>query len=53
MKMEAKIAEEIPVGRWVRPDEVGELVVNLASQKMASLTGTTIVLDGGASLKNK
>ena len=50
---EARIAQEIPIGRWARPDEVGELVVNLASHKMASLTGTTIVLDGGASLKNK
>jgi len=38
---------EIPLGRFGKPDEVGDLAVFLASDKAAYLTGQTIALDGG------
>jgi len=40
---------EIPLGRFARPDEVATLVLFLASDAGAYLTGTTISMDGGAS----
>lgn len=41
------LAEEIPLMRFGRPEEVGELAVFLASPKTAFLTGKIITLDGG------
>jgi citronellol/citronellal dehydrogenase len=38
----------IPLGRLGRPEEVGALIAFLASQGGAYVTGTTIVVDGGA-----
>jgi len=39
--------EEIPLGRFGLPDEVGDLAVFLASEKSKYLTGQVIPLDGG------
>ena len=39
----------IPMGRLGRPEEVGDLVAYLASDKASFLTGTSVVLDGGMS----
>lgn len=42
----ASLAEEIPAGRFGKPEEVAELVLDLA-QKHTYLTGQIITLDGG------
>jgi citronellol/citronellal dehydrogenase len=38
----------VPLGRLGRPEEVGALVAFLASAGGAYVTGTTVVVDGGA-----
>jgi NAD(P)-dependent dehydrogenase (short-subunit alcohol dehydrogenase family) len=38
---------QIPLGRWVTPEEVAAAVVWAASPAAASVTGTSLVLDGG------
>ena len=37
----------IPMGRVAKPEEVGDLVVFLASDRTGYLTGTSVVIDGG------
>ena len=37
----------IPIGRMGKPEEVGDLVAFLGSERAAYLTGTSVVLDGG------
>jgi citronellol/citronellal dehydrogenase len=41
-------ARSVPLGRLGRPEEVGALIAFLASPGGAYVTGTTIVVDGGA-----
>jgi citronellol/citronellal dehydrogenase len=41
-------ARAVPLGRLGRPEEVGALIAFLASPGGAYVTGTTIVVDGGA-----
>jgi NAD(P)-dependent dehydrogenase (short-subunit alcohol dehydrogenase family) len=38
---------KIPVGRWGRVEEVGQLALYLCSEEAGFLTGTDIVIDGG------
>ncbi|MCK4546950.1 MAG: SDR family oxidoreductase [Candidatus Eisenbacteria sp.] len=38
---------EVPLGRIGNPEEFGDLVAFLASEKAAYITGTTITIDGG------
>lgn len=42
-----KVARSIPIGRFVKPEEVAELAVYLASEKAAATTGQSFVIDGG------
>ena len=42
-----KRAREIPVGRFGKPEEFGDLVAFLASERAAYITGTAIQIDGG------
>lgn len=44
---EARAAEEVPAGRLGRPEEYGDLVAFLCSERAAYLTGTVIPIDGG------
>jgi 3-oxoacyl-[acyl-carrier protein] reductase len=37
----------IPIGRFTTAEEVGEIVAFLASPRAATITGTTIRIDGG------
>ncbi len=41
---------KIPLQRWVRPEEVGKAVLFLDSDAALSVTGITLVMDGGAQL---
>jgi NAD(P)-dependent dehydrogenase (short-subunit alcohol dehydrogenase family) len=38
---------EIPIGRFTTPEEVGDLVAFLASERAGTITGTTVRIDGG------
>lgn len=38
---------EIPMKRWVQPEEIGDWILFLTGPSAASLTGDTIELDGG------
>ncbi len=44
----ARWAQAVPMGRLGTPAEVGELIAFLATPAGAYITGTTIVVDGGA-----
>lgn len=41
----------IPLKRWCRPEEIGQMVLFLASEWAASITGNCLVADGGAMLQ--
>lgn len=43
--------EETPMGRYARPEEVAELALYLAGDGSGFMTGQTLYLDGGQSLK--
>jgi 3-oxoacyl-[acyl-carrier protein] reductase len=47
----AAIQREIPRGRWGEPDDVAAAVVFLASDMARFVTGETLVVDGGGSLR--
>jgi 3-oxoacyl-[acyl-carrier protein] reductase len=42
-----EMAQDVPMGRVGKPEELGALVAFLASQQAAYITGTTIQVDGG------
>jgi 3-oxoacyl-[acyl-carrier protein] reductase len=46
-EMERGAAEGVPAGRLGQPEEFGELVAFIASEKAGYLTGSVIPLDGG------
>jgi 3-oxoacyl-[acyl-carrier protein] reductase len=46
-EMERHAAEGVPAGRLGQPEEYGDLVAFLCSERAAYLTGTVIPLDGG------
>lgn len=45
--MEREAAKEVPAGRLGTPEEYGDLVAFLASDRAAYVTGTSIPIDGG------
>jgi len=48
-----KSMEHIPLRRWATVEEVGQAVLYLASPSAAFITGTCLVMDGGASNQNR
>jgi 3-oxoacyl-[acyl-carrier protein] reductase len=44
----ARVAATIPIRRHGRPEEIGDVVAFLASERASYLTGATIQVDGGA-----
>lgn len=46
-ELNANFVAKIPVGRWGKLEEVGELAVYLCSPDAGFVTGTDIVIDGG------
>ncbi len=43
----AKLQRQVPMGRLGRPDDVGYMVVYLASEESAYVTGSELIVDGG------
>jgi NAD(P)-dependent dehydrogenase (short-subunit alcohol dehydrogenase family) len=43
----AQFLSSIPVGRWGRVEEIGQLAVYLCSEEAGFITGTDILIDGG------
>ena len=46
-KVSAQFLANIPLGRWGRVEEVGQLAVYLCSEDAGFITGTDILIDGG------
>lgn len=45
------VAGETPIKRWIRPEEIAEMTIILASGNMQAMQGEIIKMDGGWSLK--
>jgi glucose 1-dehydrogenase len=45
--MEKALMDEIPLGRWGKPEEIAGLAAFLASDEAAYITGSTYFIDGG------
>jgi len=43
----AEIGEQIPLGRWITPDDLAEAVLFLVSYRSNMLTGVVLDVDGG------
>ena len=43
----AQMLANVPLGRWGRAEEVGQLAVYLCSEEAGFITGTDILIDGG------
>jgi NAD(P)-dependent dehydrogenase (short-subunit alcohol dehydrogenase family) len=48
--LEAYVATAIPMGRWGTPEEIGDSVLYLASDRSSFMTGHALVIDGAESL---
>ncbi|WP_343556244.1 SDR family oxidoreductase [Sphingobacterium sp.] len=46
-----EVTKTIPLGRYAKPKEIGQLVLFLASDESRYITGTTQVIDGGSSIQ--
>jgi 3-oxoacyl-[acyl-carrier protein] reductase len=42
-----QMKQAIPIGRWGKPSDIGDLVAFIASDKSDFITGRNIVADGG------
>lgn len=43
----ARVLEQIPLGRFAKPEEVGALAAFLASDRAGYITGSVVMIDGG------
>jgi NAD(P)-dependent dehydrogenase (short-subunit alcohol dehydrogenase family) len=46
-ELNQQFISKIPLGRWGRPEEVGQLAVYLCSEAAGFVTGTDFLIDGG------
>jgi NAD(P)-dependent dehydrogenase (short-subunit alcohol dehydrogenase family) len=46
-ELNAQFVAKIPLGRWGRVEEVGQLAVYLCSPEAGFITGTDVLIDGG------
>jgi 3-oxoacyl-[acyl-carrier protein] reductase len=46
-EVRAAVQSQIPLGRYGSPDELGDVVAFLASERASYVTGTTVLVDGG------
>jgi NAD(P)-dependent dehydrogenase (short-subunit alcohol dehydrogenase family) len=46
-ELSAQFLSNVPLGRWGKLEEIGQLAVYLCSEAAAFITGTDIVIDGG------
>jgi NAD(P)-dependent dehydrogenase (short-subunit alcohol dehydrogenase family) len=46
-ELSAQFLARIPLGRWGKMEEIGQLAVYLCSEEAGFITGTEIVIDGG------
>jgi NAD(P)-dependent dehydrogenase (short-subunit alcohol dehydrogenase family) len=46
-ELNKQFLSKIPLGRWGKPEEVGQLAVYLCSEDAGFITGTDILIDGG------
>jgi NAD(P)-dependent dehydrogenase (short-subunit alcohol dehydrogenase family) len=46
-ELNQQFISRIPLGRWGRPEEVGQLAVYLCSDQAGYITGTDFLMDGG------
>jgi 3-oxoacyl-[acyl-carrier protein] reductase len=46
-EVQAAAHENIPLGRYGRPEEIGDTIAFLASDRASYITGTTVLVDGG------
>ena len=46
-ELNAQFLAKIPLGRWGRVEEVGQLAVYLCSTEAGFITGTDVLIDGG------
>lgn len=46
-KLSQEFLSKIPLGRWGKPEEVGQLAVYLCSEEAGFITGSDFLIDGG------
>jgi L-rhamnose 1-dehydrogenase len=49
----AGLEKRVPLGRWGTPEDVAKVVAFLASDMAAYVTGTAVLVDGGAYVRNE
>ena len=50
-KIKKMIKEQVPLGRFGKPEEIANTVTFLLSSKTSFMTGAEIVIDGGQIIK--
>ncbi|HYW46261.1 MAG TPA: SDR family NAD(P)-dependent oxidoreductase [Bryobacteraceae bacterium] len=46
-EMNAQFLGNVPLARWAKPEEIGQLALYLCSEEAGFITGTDVLIDGG------